>query len=281
MWMTTHRAGLVVIGTLPLLNACSDSPTTASPAAAGRFPTAPQSPATAADNATLGFAAREIPVGLRLMLTGPLVSKSTYFEIPGPLSWSTSDAGVAGLGYSSDDGNVQQVIGLEPGVAVISVAAPGGRASVPFTVLDTTSAPSPVVVDDFYLIEFGEPENVGYAPQFVLHDLTGKGESAVIGVSFDIPDVGSTPRCAMLRKVQPAPTDLFREVYGDFELSIPGVNGNPISAGQSIVAHLTLRVPGPFAKELTLVGRIVPGTLPTTYTGRSRWDADADVLTCG
>jgi hypothetical protein len=34
------------------------------------------------------------------------------------------------------------------------------------------------------------------------------------------------------------------------------------------VAHLTLRVPGPFAKDLTLTGRIVPGDRPATYTSR-------------
>ena len=234
-----------------------------------------QSVATPA-NAGLGFLAREIPVGTSVLLWGPLVSLDTHFMIPGAITWSSNYPEVAGIGWS--DANGAEVRGLNPGTAQITAAAPGGVAHVAVTVLAETANPSPIVVDDFYVIEFGgDAGGWGYAPQFVLRDTTGRGGSAVIGVWFELPGPnGRTPRCAMLRPVGAQPMELFHEAYGDFELWLSGASGDRATAGRNVVAHLTLRVPGPYAKELVLSGRMVPGDLPTTYSGQG-----PDVLSCG
>jgi len=46
---------------------------------------------------------------------------------------------------------------------------------------------------------------------------------------------------------------------------------------EPVVAHLTLRVPGPYATTLTIKGRVVPGEWPTTYSG----GVTNDLLSCG
>jgi hypothetical protein len=159
------------------------------------------------------------------------------------------------------------------------VDASGVRAIVPITVLDTLqTAPSPVVVEDFYFIEVDAGDgNWGYAPHLVLRDTVGRFEAALINISFDLPGAGRSPPCSMLRTVTGTPDPVFRERYGDFELWINGPAGYRVPSGALGVAHLTLRVPGPYAKQLTIQGRVAPGEWPTTYTG----GIANDVLSCG
>lgn len=265
----------VLAGALAAATACSDAPTTSEPSTLLTGAPAGSSPALPQANGTLGFAAREIPVGARLLLQGPLVSSDRYTAISSPLTWRTTDPTIVALAPTQ---SVAWVTGVRPGIGVVSVTGGALASNVPITVLGLTSAPGPVVVEDFYVIEFGGEGGWGYAPQFVLRDSSGKGGSAVIGLSMDLPDAGGpSPRCAMLRPVGTQPTELFHEEYGDFELSYNGSATYRVPAGKPVVAHLTLRVPGPFAKELTLEGRVVPGTWPTTYSGR----VVEDVLSCG
>ena len=81
----------------------------------------------------------------------------------------------------------------------------------------------------------------------------------------------------MLRTVQGAPDPLFRERYGEFELWLNGPAGYRVPNLAPVVARLTLRVPGPYAKTLTIQGRVVPGEWPTTYSR----GVTNDVLSCG
>ena len=253
---------------------CSDAPTSNLPSTALTGAPAGSSPALPQANGTLGFAAREIPVGQRVLLAGPLISSDRNTAISTPLSWRTTDPAVVSL---SPTQAVAWALGLEPGTSVVTVTGGSLAANIPITVLDVTTAPAPVVVEDFYVIEFGGAGGWGYAPQFVLRDSSGKAGSAVIGVSFDLPGAGLSPRCAMLRPVGAQKMELFHESYGDFELYVDGASMYRVPAGMPVVAHLTLRVPGPYAKELTLEGRVVPGTAPTTYSA----GAVDDVLSCG
>ena len=257
---------------LAAASACSDlaAPTGSQQSVAGQ--SRPK-----AVNATIGFQAREIPVGATVMLVGGLVSLDTHTAIPGVITWSSDNAEVATVSAASTQ--AAQVRGVRPGTAQITASTAGGVARVAVTVLAETTAPSPIVVDDFYVIEFGGEGDWGYAPQFVLRDTSGQQQSAVIGVSFDLPAAGGpSPRCAMLRPVAAQSIDLFHEAYGDYELWLNGPASYRAPAGESAVAHLTLRVPGPYAKQLTLIGRIVRGgSFPTTYS--SGWGRD--VLSCG
>jgi hypothetical protein len=269
MCIPMRNVAFVAACSLLSLAACGD----------GVTPPPPSAEATSLPprSGTIGVAAREIPLGGRVTLQGPLVTSPYLDEVPGPYAWSTRDPSVAVANPGS--GLVSWILGVKPGITELYVDANGVRATVPITVLDTLqSAPSPVVVEDFYVIEFGgEGGNWGYAPQLVLRDTVGRLEAAVIAISIELPEAGRSPRCAMLRTVTGAGDPLFREYYGDFELWINGPGGYRAPRDQPVIAHLTLRVPGPYAKELTIKGRVVPGDWPTTYSA----GATGDVLSCG
>jgi hypothetical protein len=235
---------------------CGDA-ATSTPASSHKSPIVP------AENGTFGFQAREIPIGQKMLLGGTLVSTSTGNVLYGSLTWSSSDSAIVGFG-ASYDAQHGRVLGLTPGRATVTATSVGGRANIPVTVLDTTSAPSPVVVDSFYVIEFGGNGDWSYLPWFVLHDASGKGTSAVIGVSLELPGLSPSPRCAMLRPVEAQPLPLLRTGYGYPEIPVPVYPGYRVPAGAEVVAHLTLRVPGPHATELTLKGSVVPGDVPET-----------------
>ena len=81
----------------------------------------------------------------------------------------------------------------------------------------------------------------------------------------------------MDRAIGSDPLEVFRETYGDFELYLAGDFGQRAS-GSEVVAHVTLRIPGPAAMSIDVRGPIVPGAFPTTYTGG--WGG-TDVLSCG
>ncbi|HKH90513.1 MAG TPA: hypothetical protein VKA54_01855 [Gemmatimonadaceae bacterium] len=263
-------AGVLVCGT-----ACSDA--LAPPRDESTSTGAGEKPPPSA-NATIGYLAREIPVNGFVLLQGPLVSQSTHMAIGGPITWASSDPLVAQVVPLAGSSEVIRVKGAHAGTAVITATAQGNVANVTIRVLELTAAASPVVIDDFYALELGSSsEGWSYAPQLVLHDATAGGGAAVIGLSIDLPGAGPSPRCAMLRPIGSQPTELFHESYGDPELTI-GKGGYRVPPGEMIVAHLTLRVPGPLVKELTLMGRVVPGDWPTTYTPDG-WTRD--VLSCG
>ena len=79
------------------------------------------------------------------------------------------------------------------------------------------------------------------------------------------------------RVPRPAVPAAFRERYGEFELWLNGPAGYRVPNLEPVVAHLTLRVPGPYATTLTIKGRVVPGEWPTTYSG----GVTNDLLSCG
>ena len=218
---------------------------------------------------TLGYSRRELPVGGRIALNGPVYRG--YDEDWGPLTYAVRDPSVAqwhGLGPSW--GTIE---GRTPGVTELTVGGSRMQATIPVTVLDTTSVPSPVVVDDFLLVEIQEAEQFEYVPRIVLRDTSAAGGSAVIGVWFEMPGQGATEHCAMFRPIGPRSTQVFRDWYG-FEWTLPG---NPrLSGDRPVVAHLTLRIPGPYAKELSVAARIVSGAYPSD-AGMTNDDA----MSCG
>jgi hypothetical protein len=168
------------------------------------------------------------------------------------------------------------ILGLVPGSAVLTVEGGGLRATILITVLDTLDAPTTVVVDDFFVIEYEEGGRWRYAPQIVLRDTAISPQSAAIAVRFELPNAGPSRRCAIRREVSGSPTNLLFGQGIAPELSLEGPPGYRVPADGMAVAHLTLRVPGPFAKVLTLQGRVVSGTPPTAL----RPGREVDPLSC-
>ena len=221
-----------------------------------------------------GQTAREILVNSHFIAFG-LVEWGTGASLP--TNWRSRDPSIATVNpRGNSDG---YVVGRRPGSTLIEGSALGATATIAVTVLAPASAStvSPVVVD-FRMFEVRyDPASSfwSYAPALVLVDTTGRGGSAIIGVSFDLPGLGGSPTCIMDRAVGSDPLTVFHESYGDFELTIDG--GGTRASGSEAVAHVTLRVPGPAGMTIDVRGPIVPGSVPTTYSAGLR----GDVLSCG
>lgn len=263
---------LLAAGILVAAVACGDAPTTSAPQSIPSIPPGDTPPIPALGPGTIGVATLEIPVGTSVVLRGPLVSQSSGAVDDGTLTWLLSDSAVAKL--HGPNSGTRILDGNKAGTTELTITGSRLQAKVRITVLDTTAAQSPVVVDDFHLIEIPDEDGVIYAPQLVLRDTSGRGASAVIGLWLEIPSVGGTTRCAMLRPIGRLPTELFHD--GDVGTLLLGWASH-LANDSPVIAHVALRVPGPLAKEITVVaGRAAPGGWPPNRAG-----SNEDVLSCG
>ena len=230
-----------------------------------------------------GQAAREILVNTHLVAHGPWDSSTDNWPAT---TWRSGDPSIATVEpwTSSPWGNPQfgYVVGIRPGTTVVEGTGGGATATIAVTVLAPApaSAVSPVVVDFRMLeLEFGAPGSNSwyYAPELVLRDTTGRGGTAVIALSVDLPGIGTSFPCHMLRPVGSSPTEVLHESHGQFEFSFYDLDSAARASGTETVAHITLRIPGPAAMTIDVRGPIVPGSRPTTYTGGYA----GDVLSCG
>ena len=256
---------------LPAL-ACSDvaAPRVVLPTAPPSSTPAAPSPPPQVSAIILQPANAVVTVGDRYTIWGYVQTSIPEARWEGTIVWSSSDIRIA---YVESVGETAaSVVGLRPGSVSINATVVGRTISTTLTVLGA-AAPGedvPVVVDDFHVIEFQYPSAPGhwfYAPQLRLHDTTGVADAAVIRMAFEIPGFGGpSPACTTNRLVASTPVDVFREMYGDYEFTIdkPGARA---TAGMA-TAIITLRV-GKSAIMLTASGPVVPGSLPTTYTGGS------------
>jgi len=249
-----------IVSSLAALFACTES---------GIGPAGPASahgavPTVAAPSVVLNLdtGAREIAAGASILLSGWVALTSTGEQLQTPIVWSTPGPAIVALW--SIGPQAVRITALEPGVTTVQAGVNNATRSLAVTVLPVTSQPSTLVAVDFRMLEVQIGDSWEYAPQLVLRDESAKGGSALIAVKFEVPGLGATPSCAMVRPVGPAPVEIFHEMYGDFELAIGG-GALRASAGDAI-ARLTVRTGDGTAATLVLRGPIVPGSLPTTYS---------------
>ena len=212
----------------------------------------------------IGGQAGTILVNYHLVAFGLVSSPSGD---PLPTTWRSRDPSIAtvtpGGGFDgSAVGQWADIVGLRPGTTVIEGSALGVTDEVTVTVLAPvpTTLASPVVVD-YRLIEAsltlpGSISRWSYAPDLVLRDTTGRGGSAIIGLTFDVPGIGSSPLCSMSHAIGSEPLALGREVFGMFGGTIGGRGWR--AAGTEAIAHVKLRVPGPAEITIDVRGPIVP-----------------------
>jgi hypothetical protein len=112
-----------------------------------------------------------------------------------------------------------------------------------------------------------------YAPEVLLIADAG---AQVVGVRFTLPGLGSSMYCWALRSLAPGlPTELSREVYGDYELTVDW-SGRRAAPGIATVLLDLVDADGRPGRVVA-AGPVVSGGYPTTYTG----GAIADPWDCG
>jgi hypothetical protein len=251
-------AGCILAG----VTACLDDPLTSSGRAQppSQPPVLPEVVVPAMVEVTVDVTELVLPVGDSALLRGPLRLKSDGRPLEGSSSASSDDASIlqlAGAGVET-----YRVRALRAGRTGVTLQQVGRTFTVPVQVLDTTAAASSVVVARFGVREFGSEPPFAYVPMIELRDTSAVGPSDAIGVWFELPDGSRTPRCTFILPVGATTRELFPAVIGDYDglyslfIDVPATYRIP--RRQPIVAHLTLRVPGPFAKELVVQGEVFP-----------------------
>ncbi|HSR90028.1 MAG TPA: Ig-like domain-containing protein [Gemmatimonadales bacterium] len=165
---------------------------------------------------------------------------------------------------------------LHPGTYTVRMTASDGAGnagtSAPLTVTFVAPDSQPrIVVRSFSVIEYLDYNNSwGYAPRLVVADAPGQSGLDIVG--FEMLDIPGYPYpfgfpgfMAQSLSVPPSQdTQLFHDLYGDYEISYYGGHGG-LSGGQA-TARLTYR-DGGHIYATTLTGPIVSGTTPANYTG--------------
>lgn len=279
-----HLFRVTLVGVLVASSSCDGTPGanhTALPTAVQTPPV--QTPGVPPSFVWIGHGERELLVGTSFVLAGEVISNGALDTLS-LITWRASDGSI--LSTEPHSPARVRVLGVRPGIGRVEGTTQVGSTQlvsppIQVTVLEA-AAPgtvSPIVVDDFRIIEHWNPAGSGqwvYAPQLALHDTTSPTRSAVIAASFEIPGLDPIPGCAMLRPVKWFSQKLFYESYRELELNLEQP-GRRATLNRAAVAHLTVRTPGNVAMTLTVTGRIVKDPLPidevSPYMG--------DVLSCG
>lgn len=244
------------------LTACGEA---ASPSAGA--PTAPPAPAGPAVVRILGWA--EILRGEEYTFTSRVTTAKGAPLIGTPIDFRSNDPTIAVIESvsPSGDGFQVRVRGVGAGTTALTATALGRTTSARIKVLALVSGPSSVVIEDFRVTEY-RPSPLGdytaYVPYLRVRDTAGNTGAAVIRTTFTITPPASALSCTMLRPIAGAPYELFAELYGDSELTLPlGGNGR-VLAGEMVTVHVTVRLDDTTATVLTATAPIVAGSPPAS-----------------
>jgi hypothetical protein len=182
------------------------------------------------------------------------------------VSWTSSNAvavavtAAGNCGPSNAKGcNRTSLYAVGDGTATITATVDGKSASI--TAYAYLDPPTTNLVNvDFTIIDV---DGNGFAPMVKVTLPSGSPDIDVVGLSFSMPGITSLSLCRAVRHVASGGSaEMFREVYGDYELLFSG--GKP-TAPPAITVFV--RDANGIVSKVVAVGKIVPGAMPTTYTG--------------
>jgi hypothetical protein len=201
-----------------------------------------------------------------------------------------------GLG-SAQDATFEIIQDLRPGPYSIRATATDaagntGRSESVRMNLTAPTAGQGIAVRSFTVVEYryaSAPGQWYYAPQLVVAAAPGQGQLEIVGLEMlTIPGLQSPFPRAWATGLQISPledTPFFREYYGDYDLAFLAQDGHRSTGGQTSV-RITYRDGAGRYLAQTIQAPIVPGGLPTTYSGGcSHWSTwavlPADLSYCG
>jgi hypothetical protein len=168
---------------------------------------------------------------------------------------------------------------LDPGASyqidvTTNVVTPAGRSLATavqgaFTTMGSP-LPSTLAVQSFSMIEYQYPSTPGwwsYAPQILVAETSGHGSITILRLDVSIPGFGPAPGfCSTgIHVAAGSSHNVVGELYGDYELSYDD-NGKRAGSGDATLVITYSDETGRMG-TVSAKGPIVPGALPTTYTG--------------
>ena len=154
------------------------------------------------------------------------------------------------------------------GEATITATIDGLSAS------SSISVPRPVVagvsdalvVENFLMIEIRASDTYWfYAPQFQVRAAPGR-TLRLLQIDFMLTALGAVPPWSCGANIYERSVELNGEVYGDWALSIWGPPGVRVGSG-NIEARITFVDDKSVRATLVVSGKVVAGSMPSTYTG--------------
>ena len=188
---------------------------------------------------------------------------------PDTLEWTISDPSVASI--ETVDKNRIMVRALRTGTATIAARTNDSRpdlsASANIQVIGRSSAASPVIAEEFSILEYHSVDYrfFGYVPNLVLRDTSAAQASRVIGITIDLPGAAGPSLCysdhvvgAGLWTVFPPPGDLNGIGLGRQDgQRLPDVTVDA-------VAHITVAQSDGLGMTFSVSGKILQSQ-PSTY----------------
>lgn len=246
-----------VITAAAALAACSDSP-------AGNLPAA-QKP-VAISSVSVSGGGSGLLIGMAREVVATVTDASGVRRSAKSLTWKSSSEDVASVVASGD--GMASVFPMSEGVTTITATADGISGSVTFTVTPNPNAVGNILIESFSVVEVqyqSAPGRWYYAPLVTMKAPATSNGGDVLNIAITIPDLG-TWECRATRRVAPGSTiELFREVYGDFELTIHHSDGHRIPPAIASVEVL-VRENGDTARLNASAG-VKAGDFPASYTG--------------
>lgn len=171
---------------------------------------------------------------------------------------------VLAVGLTAAAGCGQTPLPTNPSPVVKNTAAvnTAGVVAIPF---GSTTVKGLTVNLAFVEFQYSPGPRWFYAP--LVHLSADPGAAAALtSFNFAIPGLGATAGfCTQVPVEGGKPVDLFREIYGDYELTLD----DPGHRATSSTGTGTFTFVDASGQSTTVnaTGPIVPGSLPTTYTG--------------
>lgn len=211
-------------------------------------------------------------VGATFVVEARLAAQSTWWAAQAPVAWVSSDHSVATVQEANTEGPSRALVTVHgEGAVSITATAEGVTGIHRLVVMPVEPGLSDRLgIESFSVVELAHHDaSTGtrhwyYAPRLVVSDQGGSG-AHVYGVRLDVPGVGQ-PSCWSLRAVQAGgSTQLFREIYGDYELTVDrsGARAVPGNAVATVYFFDDRGVAG----KVLASGPIVSGQYPYSYTG--------------
>jgi hypothetical protein len=178
---------------------------------------------------------------------------------------ATSDSSIVQVVQRT--GRSTHVEARRPGAAVLTATVKGVSAGVTLTVTPPPTAPL-VAVAAFEMIEVQYRSDAKqrwfYAPQLRMRPTSKSDVQFITRMEFSLPGAGLASVCNTSAPLNAnSATDLFHELYGDYEYELESEG----RATGVATAKITVSDSRGNLTTLSLTGPIVPGGFPMTYTG--------------
>lgn len=195
---------------------------------------------------------------------------------PDTVSWDVQSPGIISIEVVEKDRI--RIHALRPGQTMVTARTTGSSAplssAMRVNVLAGSAGPSPIVADEFRVVEFSNFDgSYMFSPQLTLRDTTGRGSSKVVALTVELPGIRVPLQCSADQVVGSEPWHAFAPVGSMEGVYVRSDRG--ADTGTETLARVTVRLADTLGVLLVVKGRIERGTPLAGYP-----DGGSDLAWC-